>query len=180
MFYKHKEQGFILYLTLFFLVIFSTLSVRVYQSSYSLVKTNIQELLSDKIKLESQSLLRQIGSHIQSFQQNCSFSLMTDKALSETSIHFWKQLRCNKSRANFNYYFFIENLGINDCATINNLATQYYRLNLMIVAKGLLKTNQLFQATFAVKSPVVSQCKKNIDTLDEGLQSLKTIDWEGE
>src|ERR1700722_20385475 len=123
------QKGYILFIVLIFLQIFSLLGLFGLNSSLLVLKANSEVWERDKLFLHAQSILHVLEERALIHGPSCLVPLMPANLIAKKSLAWWQQHACH----GMNYYYVTEPLGINPCAIVaeNSNGTQYYRITLM-------------------------------------------------
>ena len=156
---KH-QKGFILLVVLFFLQLFSFLTLYSLQTASHAIKLSADTIRIRNDYLRANGILQQIESDLLRGTPDCIILPIAPMVLKKQPNQWWQQIACSGNLAKNRYDYLIESLGANACAVIdilsnNQLVTaDYYRITLYYQPEVARKTGIYLQSTLV--KPYVS------------------------
>ena len=148
---QKSSQGWIFLIVLFFLHLFSFMSL------YSLTILSLTFKMNHHIWQQQMELMdaNHILSHLESRllveDAHCVLPFIPSREVQKKSISWWKQSTCHDNLGGSEYFYFIEHVGNDACGLIEKLngnqvmAADYYRITLALFRFKKI----LLQSTFA-------------------------------
>ncbi len=174
---KRKVHGFVLLTTLFFMQLFSLLSIYGLQMAASNFKLARFEVEKQQQIMLAKQLLQQVENNIFNYVSTCQVAVMPMEVLAKKEITWWQQFSCKENKNNATYYIAIETLSHDPCGVIEKentddgsvaVTAQYYRVNLFL-------NNILLQSVVATRSDQVTVCSDEQHLVQVGRQMWRRI-----
>lgn len=167
-----KSCGFILFPVLIFMQIFSLINLQSYFTILFSAKNANEEWHQAKINLQAHILLRKLPIHS---DLPCNISKQNPKTLSKYPMSWWQKQGCSGNVEEVRYYYVVEDLGKDDCATVDKShIANYYRVSLLILSP-LKYARLLLQATYIIPATIHLACNNIVREVNQGLQTLRVI-----
>jgi len=157
------ERGFALVTVLIFLQIISLIGLFLMQNAISLKKMTQGLLHQTELLMSAESELSQIDLT----RSACDIPVMTASELQAKPLNWWQTMACAKTSNSLEYYYVIEHIGDDPCASIDasqkNFSVHYFRITLFVHhptddAKEWLQTTVIKQdnASHECQAPIHS------------------------
>src|SRR3990167_8139578 len=115
-----RTQGFILFVVLVFLQIFSLWGCYALMNAAMLTKNQYLVWQRNQVDLMAQFILRLLENNVSQIITRCTISLMPSFILKDQPQTWWQLYACKDHLNNTNYYFVLESMGKDPCAVIKN------------------------------------------------------------
>lgn len=171
------QRGIALLIVLLFLQIFALLGL------YALENTVLAEKISrlhwhEQVTLATaENILEDIEKRLQADQMSCMIPATGSQDLLNRSFSEWPSLStCTGNFHNLQYYYAVESLGQDPCATIGytNKIADYYRITLITLAKAA-DTKIMLQGTMVKPVKNEHECRGISHSVSIGLQAWHEI-----
>ncbi len=169
-----KSAGYILFITLIFLQLFSLLTVQGTSGNISHRKQMRRQLQKNAMH---QSALRVLAELDAQRLPPCIKQSLPASSLSRQPLSWWKQNACHGRSDQHEYYYRQESLGEDRCAVVTGsaLSAAYYRHTIIILAGENIYDAVMLQDTIVAASNLTPQCDHEPAALKPGRQTLRIL-----
>jgi hypothetical protein len=172
-----SKSGFILFIVLVFLQIFSLISLYSLTMIESTMKSGNHLWQGYIFRQKSESYLHKLETYILQ-KNNCIIPITPAVVLKNKSSQWWQLNTCHENVNEIQYYFVVEVLGEDDCAIIEssqNINAQYYRITLNAKSSQLSNSHYILQSTIALPSSNIANCDIKPHLIKQGRQSFREL-----
>lgn len=168
-----SQTGFIIFYVLLFLQICSLLNLQMLSTSTQQLKMAHTHWQAHQTFQEAKFILSQLSVTTTpcQIQRTHAFLLQTARP------QWWHQYACQYHYQQTTYYYVIEHLGPNPCASVQNtlLVADYYRITLYWRPDKMPQARFLLQSTVVEPTSPKQTCNQTVHTLTAGQQTLRII-----
>lgn len=170
----NNQHGYILFIILIFLQIFSLLSLNGLTNSIMSFKTNY--FVWEKIKnLRAAKEVIQQFAEFTTIPPTCFIPQLSSNELAGKSLRWWHKNGCRLA----NYYYVIEQLGVNSCALIDenneSKASIFYRFSFLTLNSELVFDKRTLQGVIAFPFTTSDSCTEKTYLIKRGVQMIREI-----
>lgn len=168
-----KQAGFVLIWVLFFTQVFSLISLYSITTATTVMKANNHLWHGMTFRLKSDAILQRLENNI---KPTCIIPMIPATDLAKKDLVWWQLTTCHANVNGIQYYYFMESLGDDPCATIENSQenqvniARYYRITLY-----LPEGHYMLQSTIALPVAQTSACTQKMHTVIPGRQGWREI-----
>lgn len=155
-----KSKGFILILTLFFLIVFSLTTIAELTFIRLNLKTARHRWERNRHLLSSYTMLRTIENQFLLQPYHCIISAIPTHVLIKRHLSWWKENACFGTTSSISYFFILEKLERNPCGIIEKIdenhfiIADYYRITLLSMISSI---DKIFLQSTVVASHLTTQ-----------------------
>lgn len=174
----NSTKGFILFVVLIFLQLFSLLSLWGMMDIAQVAKKNYHQWQGDHYLLIAYHLMSQLAQTTNI--PLCMIPLSSIIHLEKQSHTWWKQHACRNIFNDVPYFYVVESLGQDECSVAKNASNQpvvvtYYRLTLLIMPIRFKHSKIMLQSTITNLTDQISTCQKEKHWVKLGIQMCRQI-----
>lgn len=174
-----KNHGFIFLSVLIFLQIFSLLGL--YERlnlSDQLKKMRHQQQRQTNLQF-AQYIMRRKINELSLTKFPCYITTIPAKELATKPLFWWKQTACTGNLQKKRYYYVLEELGNDPCASIDNaklnLIAHYIRMTLYLLTDQIESAPMIIQSTIALSDQSNAICQGAFHRVKTGRQMWREI-----
>jgi hypothetical protein len=172
------NKGFVLFIVLIFLQIFSLISLYSLTTLSAMTKSNYHLWQGESFRYQSRKTLSEFASKFESALSTCSIPITPANELASKPGSWWQLDACQEKVNGLNAFYTVELLGEDACATIannNNLIARYYRITLLTLSDEFHGASYLLQSTITVPAAPTVTCQQTRHAVKAGQQAWREL-----
>lgn len=169
-----KSSGFVLIIVLVFMQVFALLSWCAIEGVLLEMKMLQQHQVSSQVMSNAEQILKKVEDSLLHYQSSCLIPQIESAQLLSRSLHWWQSsVTCAGIFRLFQYYYVVEFLGNDPCATVTSAAlttVNYWRITILV--KPFVGSEKVWlQSTIATASDIRADCHGVFHDINIGRQS---------
>jgi hypothetical protein len=170
-----KQAGICLVIILVFMQFFALLSIYIMQMNSWEIKMNTAFYQKFQLRLNAMRILSQIENANVTQWDLCYVPLVANSILVDQPLSWWQShIACTGYYARVQYYYIIEILGLDPCATIffkKDKVAKYFRISLLLQSQVGNKAKLIIQSILVKPSKSELMCQGPVYLVNNGRQS---------
>lgn len=166
-----KSKGYVLFMMILFLHIFSLMSVYELSILKLSLKTNNFRSNRNSSFLHANQALISVEKNIIPHLKFCKLKILNTQDIKQNSISWWQEHACHDNLGKNHYYYFATYLNSDPCVILNNdnnhiITIDYYRVTLALFDAQKV----ILQSIIAVSSGMKDKCQQALHQVFLGRQ----------
>lgn len=172
----NNKSGFVLFIVLIFLQIFSLISLYSLTMIESTMKSGNHLWQGYIFRQKSESFLHKLENSVLQ-NKKCIIPVTAAIVLKNKTMQWWQLNTCHDNVNEIQYYFVVEALGEDDCSIMDLQKTtaQYYRITLSAKSRQFDGSRYILQSTIAEPSSNIANCDIKPHLVKQGRQSWREL-----
>lgn len=144
---RAQQQGFILLAVLVLILIFSMFGLYALTRASLSIKMQADAVEESTLKTTAQSILKGVEKKIKIDMPTCLIQTRNAALFAKYPHKWWENYACNGHFKHVHYFYVIEHLGDDNCAILNDVSVEYFRITLLAHLSN--KSQIILQSTIA-------------------------------
>jgi hypothetical protein len=177
----YKMNGYILFVVLIFLQIFSCLGLYELTAISLTLRKNNHHLIRESYLLQAQKILKNLEEDVIAGHPTCLVTISSASIPARMPLRWWQQKSCSRSNRAVRYYYRVESLGNDACAVISKnqynhiMPAAYYRITLLMAMDKIRGAKLILQSTLAKPGTDPLSCPGKMHRVTLGRQMMRQL-----